>query len=36
MLYFEKFNYKSLNISMVNGYVINVPKHSLKITDVIV
>ena len=36
MLYLEEFNHKGLNISMVNSYVINVTKHSLKIPDVIV
>ena len=36
ILYFEDFSHKSLNIFRVNSYVIHVPKHSLKITDVIV
>ena len=36
MLYFEELNHKSLNLFMVNSYVVTVPKNSLKITDVIV
>ena len=32
----QKSIYKSLNISIVTSYIISVPKHSLKITDVIV